>query len=67
MSLLKRQFHVPFWYVESGIIRKGGPMDKATRTMMLEHLMSMSFEPAPPREIVTMESVAVEDGIGERA
>lgn len=62
-----RHFDVPFWWVESGLIRKGGPMSKAQRDALLQHLMSMSFEPAPPREIVTMASVAVEDETEERA
>ena len=30
-----RYFDVPFWWVESGIIRKGGPMPKAQRDLLL--------------------------------
>jgi hypothetical protein len=48
----KNYFDVPNWWVESGPIPESGPMDKATRDALLQHLLGMSFYTAGPKPAI---------------
>jgi hypothetical protein len=43
-------FDVQHWYVMSSAVPESGPLDKATRDAMLQHILGMSFMTSGPKE-----------------